>query len=131
MNKVKSLIRQLHVARATTRLWTMVAAFASATGCSVPGPITTGDNVQVSMDLPTAVHWEVVTCVDPSGARRLLTIGLIDGGVTRTQFLNDGVAYLSTDGGQRWETSLDLRGKAARTIDPDCVFGSDGRHISR
>lgn len=126
MNKVESLIRQLRVARVTTRLWTMVAAFASATGCSAPGPITVGDNVQVSMDLPTVVHWEVVTCVDPSGARRLLTIGLIDGGVTQTIFQTDGVAYLSTDGGQRWETSLDLRGKAARTIDPDCVFGSDG-----
>ena len=126
MDKVESLIRQLRVARVTTRLRTIAAVFASATGCSVPGPITVGDNVQVSMDLPTAVHWEVVTCVDPNNTQRQITIGLIDGGITQTQFLNDGVAYLSTDGGQLWETSLDLRGKAAKTVDPDCVFGSDG-----
>jgi hypothetical protein len=90
------------------------------------GAVTVVADAWVSSQLPGEQHWEVVAAAHPRDARRLLAVGLVDRGVTATQFLADAVVYRSADGGASWAIALDLRGKAAKTIDPSCCFAADG-----
>jgi hypothetical protein len=124
------------MARLSTPLLRSGVCLAALAACSAPSVgreldvgsprATVAGDVCVSIELPDQQHWEVVAAADPRDAQRLLAVGLVDAGVTATQFLADGVVYRSGDGGRSWSIALDLRGKYAKSIDPSCAFGPDG-----
>jgi hypothetical protein len=110
-------------------LWSVVAALVAAVTIAVAqgrpaaqsGAIAVGPNVQVSASHAAIMHSEGVIAADPRDARRLLACSL----TRREDTTNGVVAYVSHDGGDRWQRTFESTPDDAG-IDPACAFGPDG-----
>jgi hypothetical protein len=92
---------------------------------SASAQISVGPNVQVSKANSTRSHAEVLVAADPQNAKHLLGCSMIQPKEPTTQMYNT-LAYMSTDGGATWQSSLEVDRGLLGSGDPACAFGAKG-----
>ena len=85
--------------------------------------IIVGPNVQVSKELVSDAHFEIVLAADPKNANNLIGGSIVFSEKTNT---NSHVAYVSFDRGKTWSATLIVADEVCCNYDPAVTFGPDG-----
>jgi hypothetical protein len=103
-------------------LFAAAASGFAADAAAPSAPIHVGRNVRVSAANGDRLHHEIGMAASPADPRRLLVCSMIFDAKDASRHV---VAYLSTDGGETWTPTLEVR-RTTFVGDPDCRFGPDG-----
>lgn len=89
------------------------------------GAVSVGRNIQVSKALGTVPHFEVILASDPAGPKRLVASSMYYPELPGSK-APKVVIYVSSDGGESWEPTLERKDPQWEFADPALAYGLDG-----